>query len=332
MRVSILLPVHNARATLGSCLTSITRQSEGAFDCVIVDDGSTDGSLELARDWASRDPRFRVVAQPRRGLVPTLQHGVSLCRAPFTARMDADDIMLRHRLRDQLALLEAEPSLSAAGCHVRLFPRQAVRDGLRQYERWLNSIDSPQRLRREAFVECPIAHPTLFIRTAILRELDYRETGWPEDYDLILRLLEQGHTLSSMPRVLLCWRDGPARLSRVDPRYQLARFTQCRAHFLARGLLRSAERYVLWGYGSTGKALRKALLQHDKRPAVIVELHPGRLGQRIFGAEVIAPEQLRQLRDLPIVVSVAGARARGEIRGALDGMGFVELRDYLCCA
>ena len=218
------------------------------------------------------------------------------------------------------------------GCHVRLFPRRCLRDGRRQYERWLNSIDSAERLRREAFVECPIAHPTLLIRTSVLRELDYRDQGWPEDYDLILRLLEQGHRLSCLPRALLCWRDGPSRLSRIDPRYQLLRFTECRAHFLARGLLRSAQRYLLWGYGSTGKALRKALLKHDKQPAAIVELHPGRLGQRIFGAEVVAPEKLRQLRGLPIVVSVAGSQARSEIRAALAAMGFVELQDYLCCA
>ena len=165
MRVSILLPVHNARATLDSCLASIAWQSEGAFRCVLVDDGSTDGSLELARVWSARDPRFQVVARPHRGLVATLQHGVSLCHAPFTARMDADDIMRRHRLRDQLAMIEAQPSLSAVGCHVRLFPRRCLRDGRRQYERWLNSIDSAERLRREAFVECPIAHPTLLIRT-----------------------------------------------------------------------------------------------------------------------------------------------------------------------
>ena len=89
---------------------------------------------------------------------------------------------------------------------------------------------------------------------------------------------------------------------------------------------------MLWGYGGTGKAMRRALLERGKRPGWIVELHPGRLGTRIHGARVIPPEELRRVPRAPIVVSVAGATARGEIRDALARMGFEETRDYYCAA
>jgi hypothetical protein len=89
---------------------------------------------------------------------------------------------------------------------------------------------------------------------------------------------------------------------------------------------------VLWGYGATGRQLCRALAERGKQPSHIVELHPGRLGQIIHGAPVIAPAALTGLRELPVVVSVAGQQARAEIRAALDGMGFRQLDDYLCCA
>jgi hypothetical protein len=106
----------------------------------------------------------------------------------------------------------------------------------------------------------------------------------------------------------------------------------CRAYYLANNFLGQQTRYVLWGYGGTGRALCRALRALGKEPSHIVELHPGRLGQRIAGAPVISPESLAQVRGVPIVVSVAGAEARALIRAALGRMQFVETRDYFCAA
>jgi hypothetical protein len=203
---------------------------------------------------------------------------------------------------------------------------------MRAYERWLLGIDSPRRVREEAFVECPVAHPSLMIRTEVLRSLGYRERGWPEDYDLVLRLLESGDRLGIVPRRLLGWRTGKARLSRTSDVYSIERFTACKAAFLARGFLAAGEHYILWGYGATGRALQRALREHGKRPSAIVELHPRRLGNRIQGAPVIPPQALARRRGEPQLVSVAGAEARGLIRDQLAQMGYRETLDYVCCA
>jgi hypothetical protein len=246
--------------------------------------------------------------------------------------MDADDLMHRQHLAMQLRVLAEHPGLGAVGCHVRLFPRRGLPEGRRAYERWLNSINTPCRVHREAFVECPIAHPTLIIRSQVLRALGYRDCGWPEDYDLLLRLLTQGHPVGVVPRRLLSWRDSPQRLSRRSPTYALERFTGCKAAFLEASFLCHTKTYMLWGYGDTGKALRRALLVHGKSPSYIGELHPGRLGNRIHNAAVIRPEALARVPRDRIVVSVAGMQARREIRHMLTRLGCVELRDFICAA
>jgi glycosyltransferase involved in cell wall biosynthesis len=330
--VSVLMPVRDAEATLAAALRSVARQTERRFECVIVDDGSRDGSLALAREQAARDPRFRVVAAPRAGLVASLRAGIAVCRAPLVARMDADDWMHRERLSAQRAALDADATLSGVGSHVRCFPRDALTPGLRDYEAWLASIDSPWRVRREAFVECPLAHPTWMLRREALLRFEYRDAGWPEDYDLLLRMLAAGCRVGVVPRRLLGWRVHAGRHSRTSETYSNARFTACKAAHLADGLLAGSERYALWGYGATGRALARALEAHGRRAAAIVEIHPRRIGRTIRGAPVISRHALGPPNGMPLVVSVAGASARGLIRAELARMGWRECADFVCAA
>ena len=334
-RVSILMPVWNAGETLAVCLRSLTRQRERDWECVVVDDGSSDDSLALARAAAARDPRLRVLARPHEGLVSALNAGAHECRAPIVARMDADDWMHRDRLALQCALLERAPGLDAVGSFVRSFPRASLQDGTRRYERWLHGLADPDTLWRDRFVECVVAHPTLAIRRERLLELAYHDHGWPEDFDLVLRLLARGPRLGVVPHRLLGWRNRPERTSRIDGRYALDRFTACRAHYLARDFLTDANEYVLWGHGPTARALRRALEAHGRRAAAIVEVHPRRIGQTIGGAPVVAPDALASqpdLRRLPLIAAVSGARPRTEIRAALAALAYRDGIDFVCAA
>ena len=345
--VSILLPVFDAASVLAPCLRSLRRQRFEAWQCVLIDDGSRDGSLAIARKFASSDPRIQLIQASHAGLVASLETGLEACQAPIIARMDADDWMHRDRLQWQVDALEADSRLCAVGTHVRMFPRTTAgpaaeralpgesgrrRTGRFAYEAWLNTIETPEDVVRNALIECPIAHPTLAIRRDALSHYRYRETDGPEDYDLILRLLEAGERLAVVPKRLVGWRDGETRLSRRSPRYGLDRFAARKAAPLSRTLLRDDSRYVLWGYGATGRLLASALRKLDRNPGHIVDVHPRRIGQRIQGAEVIGPEALEQLERGPLVVSVAGSGPRNEIRRFLAKLDYVEGRDFVCAA
>lgn len=330
--VSVLLPARDAAATIAASLRSVQRQRFEDWECIVVDDGSIDDTLARVRAFAAADARFTVVATPRRGLVAALNDGLAACRGALVARMDADDLMHRDRLARQVTALADAPDLFAVGTHVRIFPRARLAAGWRAYERWLNALDSPARVRAEAFVECPVVHPTLMLRRATLAALGYRDAGWPEDYDLVLRALAAGHEIGVVPRRLLAWRDHGGRLSRTGDAYALPRFTAIKAAFLAERFLAETDRYVLWGYGGTGRALRRALATHGKHASHVIEVHPGRLGNVIHGAPVVAPEALPDLTRMPVVVSVARSGPRALIRAAMNAMGFRETRDYVCAA
>jgi glycosyltransferase involved in cell wall biosynthesis len=153
MLASILLPARNAAATIDAALHSVRRQTLPDWECIVVDDGSTDDTASLVAAFAARDSRVRLLRTDGAGLVEALCLGLAHCRGAIVFRMDADDLMRRERLACQAALLDAHPDLVAAGAHVRIIPRAGLTDRRRAYERWLNHLRTPADLRRERFVE-----------------------------------------------------------------------------------------------------------------------------------------------------------------------------------
>lgn len=334
-RISVLLPVRDAAEHLPACLDSLVRQSLSDHEVVAVDDGSRDGSSELLDRTAARDPRLRVLHTPPRGLVAALNEGLGHCRGAVVARMDADDLSHPRRLELQVALLDTRPDLGVASCLARHFPRRGVGEGFRVYERWLNSLVEPDDIRRERFVESPLPHPSVAIRRELLeRHGGWRDLDWPEDYDLWLRLLEDGVAIAKVPRVLLFWREHPERLTRTDSRYAVERFLRCKAHFLLSGPLAASARVVMWGAGQTGRRLSRYLLRGGAPLEAFVDIDPDKVGGRLRGVRIVSPATLPELLAPGTVVlaAVASRGSRALIRSQLDRLGLVEGRSYWCVA
>ncbi len=332
-RISVLLPCRDAAATLPAALESLAAQSHEDLEIIAVDDGSTDGTFDLLLDRAARDRRVRPMRSRGRGLVRALGTALAAARGQLVARMDADDIADPRRLELQAALLAAEPRVAACGTHVRYFPRERLGTGARRYEAWLGSMDSPESVEREIFVECPIAHPTLLARRSALHAVGgYRDMGWPEDYDLVLRLWAAGHRLGVVPEVLLAWREGGARLSRTSPLYAPAAFRRCKVEFMRRTLLQGRDGVVVWGAGSVGKPFARELAAHGVAIRAFVDLDPRKIGQEIHGAPVVAPGHIDAYRGAFCVAAVGTPGARGDIRAALDAAGWREMADWCAVA
>ncbi len=206
-----------------------------------------------------------------------------------------------------------------------------IGSGRRRYEEWVNSLRSPEDHARELLVECPIPHPTFFLRReAYDRVGGYRDGPWPEDYDLVLRLNRAGFELAKVPEVLLEWRHRANRLSMSDPRYDEAPFRQIKRDHLLLSFLSFGRPVYQWGAGEVGK---RWLREWDTvRPVAAVDLHPRKIGYRIHGIPVIRPEDLPPLDSVFIVVAVGARGARDEIRQWLTAQGARELQDFVFVA
>jgi glycosyltransferase involved in cell wall biosynthesis len=331
--ISVLLPVRNASAHLSEALRSLSAQSFPDFEVIAVDDGSDDDSPSILHDWREEDSRVRVLAQEPLGLVVALERARSSARGEYLARMDADDIAEPERFEKQLALMGTHEKVVACGTQVRYFPTDLVRDGARRYETWLNSLTTPEDVERDLFVECPLAHPTFFMRAeAVEGAGGYRETEWAEDYDLILRLWQAGGRLANVAEALHRWRESPLRLSRTHPRYGPDAFRRCKVHYLKRTLLRGRDGVVVHGAGPIGKAFARELKGAGVALRAFIDLDPRKIGQEIHGVSVISPDSIGEYRGAFCVGAVGQAGARDEIRATLADAGWQEGQDFVAVA
>ena len=331
--VSVLLPVRDGGDHLYEAIDSLVSQTFGDFEVVAVDDGSTDNTPRTLDEWAARDDRVRVSRQGPSGVVAALERARGLARGRYLARMDADDIADVRRFEAQLTLMESCPDLAGCGCMVEYFPAEAVRDGARRYESWINSAVTPSDISAGMFVECPLAHPTFFLRASVVEAVGgYVDRGWPEDYDLILRLWSAGHELGKVPEVMLRWRERPGRLSRTDPRYLAEAFLRCKVHYLRETLLRGGRDAVIWGAGPVGKTLARGLAAAGTRVAAFVELDPRKIGQEIHGAPVVDTAAGLVIEGPLHLAAVGQIGARERLTGLLREAGMVELEDFVAIA
>jgi glycosyltransferase involved in cell wall biosynthesis len=329
-RVSVILPVRDAASTLEESLLSLRAQTLRDHEVVAVDDGSTDQSLVLLRAFAREDSRIRVVASTARGLVPALNLGLESARAPLVARMDADDVARADRLLLQARRLDEDPAVDVLATRVSV--NEAAPAGMRAYVNWSNTLLTHREIAGDVFVESPLVHPSVMMRRRVLQALG----GWrlfegPEDYDLWLRAHAAGFRFGKLDESLLLWRDGPARLTRTDPRYAADRFFALKIDNLER--LRLAERrsLVIWGAGKIGKRWARALQARGHRLAAFVEVDPAKIGQRIHGAAVLGCPSAAALGDVLHLAAVGQAGARARIRAEAGRLG-IHAQDIVAVA
>lgn len=198
-RVTVGLPFLDAERTLADAIRSVFAQSLPDWQLLLLDDGSTDGSLALAR--RVRDPRVRVISDGRRrGLAHRLNELAALAEAPLLARMDADDLMHPERLARQVAWLEAHPDCDALGAGAYTMDV----DGALHGQRWADPPPATvaEVLWRELFV-----HPTVVFRTAFARAHPY-DPGYPRAEDLALWCaIRPTARLAVLPAPLLFYRE-----------------------------------------------------------------------------------------------------------------------------
>lgn len=337
--VSIALPVRDGEPWLAAALASIRAQTDGAWELLAVDDGSSDGTRRLLEAWACDDRRVRILDSRGRGIVAALNVALAAARAPLLARMDADDVCDRERLASQRAALETDPTLSAVTCQVSAFPRAQTGAGMLRYLEWQNALLDPDDLRRDRFIESPLVHPSVMMWTAAaLRLGGWREVDWPEDWDLFSRAFEARMRIRRLPRVLYHWRQHDRQATRVDPRYAERRFRAARAHFLARRLRERGvgRRRALWvlGAGPVGKRLARALASEGVQATGFGDVDARKIGGRVGGLfPVVHADALREMAERPFALAaVARPGARGRIRALLASWGWREGRDFYVAA
>lgn len=187
--VSVVVSVYNGEKFLRPALESLFAQDYSPFEVIFIDDGSQDGSGEVARQF----PKLQYVYQENQGLAAARNAGLNLARGEYLAYLDADDTIPTHKLSRQVSYLEEHPEV---GCV--LGRQEIILEAGFEPPDWLTRDSIYGDLDGIPFVSS-------MIRTAALRKVGGFDTTYrfAEDRDLFVRLREHSVRIDVIPEVLL---------------------------------------------------------------------------------------------------------------------------------
>ena len=230
--VTVLMPVYNGKKYLEEVIKSILNQTFRDFEFLIIDDGSTDNSVEIMGLF--NDARIRIERNKTNlGLIKTLNKGFGLSKGKYIARMDCDDISLPKRLSVQVNFMEKHPEIGVCGSWIKVI-------GLKKF---INKyFQKHEELKANLLFSTSFAHPSVIIRKELIDKynLEYDEQyKHAEDYELWSRMV--GHTnMANINKVLFHYRMHPTSISKKNSSEQVENSNNVRLGLLGKlGLMPS---------------------------------------------------------------------------------------------
>ena len=264
--VSIGMPVYNCEKTIAVSIQSILNQTLENWELIVIDDGSRDRTLNLAREFL--DSRVQIVdGQQNFGLPSRLNQAVQLSRGKYFARMDGDDIAYPERLAKQVAFLDQHPAVDLLATSVSVFNDEACLLGLRR------GPVSHEAICVHPWSGFPMPHPTWMGKRDWFRANPYRSDAVRmEDKELLFRTYSKSR-FARLDEVLLGYREASLSFSKI----LLARRNFIRVLWQASGKHCSPQFALRGTFGQVIRAgldaialssgLGYRLLRHRARPA-----------------------------------------------------------------
>lgn len=225
--VSVVMSVYNGAAYLREAMDSILSQTYSNFEFIIINDGSSDGSLAIIQSYS--DERIRLIDNgTNKGLIDSLNAGISVATGKYIARMDADDISLPGRFEKQVAFMETDTAVGVCGCDYTLFSENK--------ETYSSAFKTHDEILGWMLFNASVAHPSLMIRASVLKEqrpVFNAEYKHAEDYDLWSRLLFTSR-FGAVNEVLFKYREHAGQVTKVYHGEQVTSANRIRKNILQR--------------------------------------------------------------------------------------------------
>lgn len=228
--VTVLMPAYNAEAYIAEAMESVLSQSFTDYEFLIMDDGSTDNTLQIIRSYT--DPRIKVISRPNKGLIDTLNEGLAIAKADLIARADADDNYLPGKLQLQYDFMNTHPDYVLVAADVNYMDK----DG--HFLMRLNPAGHTyEEIKANFYKKSPFLHPTvMFRKDAVLSVGGYPKNALTfEDYLLWSKLLHKGK-MCALDEVLLNVRLNPESVT-IDEKWRGPEFAAIRMRSLKNGFV-----------------------------------------------------------------------------------------------
>lgn len=233
-KVTVLMPAYNPGKYFREAIDSILAQTFKDFEFLIINDGSTDGTLDVIKSY--NDDRIRLISRGNKGLIKTLNEGIDAASCELIARMDADDIAYPHRLETQYKFFMEHPEHVLVGAEANVVDK----DGNFLFK--LKPVGyTHEEISERVEIKCPFNHPSvMFRKTAVIKAGYYPKKALTfEDHLLWKKMLDTGK-VANLHEVLLDYRFNPESVT-IDEKWRGKRFVEIRERAINRGYVTDEE-------------------------------------------------------------------------------------------
>jgi len=207
--LNIYMAFHDNEKTIDKSIESILLQSYKNFSLILVDDASTDNSLNSAKRWKKLDKRISLIINNEKiGLASSLNKAIKLYPSSFIGRMDADDYALPNRLKYQMKFLKKFNSIDVIGTSIFINSKNE-KNYLRLYSSHNQIVDNSYKMM-------PFAHPTIIMRFDAYNSINgYRDIPKSQDLDLFYRMRENNIKFHNLKIPLLIYKTSKKNIKKI---------------------------------------------------------------------------------------------------------------------
>lgn len=221
------MSVFNGEADVNTSIKSILNQTIKDFEFMIIDDGSTDKSLKIIKDYAKKDNRIKIIKNSKNiGLTKSLNRGIKLSKGKYIARQDVDDVSLPERLEIQINFLQENPKYAFCGCNG--FSKQNKMEELTNFFEF-------DEIKKILIVQNCFSHPSVVLRREVFKKYGFYDNNYRfgQDYELWCRLIYKYHLKGKNLKDKLIMMDVPFNrfLKKNAKKYLIQRINAIRTQF-----------------------------------------------------------------------------------------------------
>lgn len=196
--VSVITPSFNYGRYIEQALFSVQNQSHTNWECIIIDDGSTDDTRERVRAWEKSDPRFRYIYQDNRGVSAARNNGLRQCKGQFIQFLDADDLIENLKLEKQVGFLATRYEIDIAYGSAKSFESEDFYDAgsLKNYAQieWVPRISGGSRDALRSLMRSTFPTHCALLRRTVIDDIGFFDEGkrYCEDWSYWIRCAAKG--------------------------------------------------------------------------------------------------------------------------------------------
>ncbi|KHD38323.1 glycosyl transferase [Clostridium acetobutylicum] len=329
-RISIIMPVYNAEIYLKESIESVLNQSYEDFEFIIINDGSTDNSIDIINKYSKLDDRIIVISRKNKGLVYSLNEALKISKGEYIARMDADDICMEKRLKKQMEFLEAHKEIDILGSKVKVIGD--VDDNIKvRNENKLNIPFYINKSNRDILINywyC-FAHSSVMFRRSILKKLDGYRNYKSEDLDLWLRAIKADYKIYKMNEKLIYFRLHNDSKTKFDNENNegLKDGIKIKLVNALENQLHDNFTYIIWGASGGGKITKEVIDKYFRDSTCIGFIDKFKSGE-FLNVKIFNPERVKDIKcDYIFIATEPG---KEEAITKLKEIGLKSIENFLC--